>query len=536
MGAFDLSRYLWPDTQEGRQSQVNTRLNAYWLARGLAFVHNPAVGNYNLVNNQAPRNVTGAFPVDLGPSGLRINAAGSSYAEFSDNGLAAAGNSLTLISIWRAKSTQYASADVTRLLLSPRTSGNAGWGWGRNSAIGGGANGNLTAQTFVLNGVAQYFETNSTIESLVDTVVAFRAKGTVASWFRGGVRSSPDTTIGTASTGGPLVFGAGGPFSGPNSQWNDRAYLTLAFTQPLSDLEIKWLSDNPHQVYDTPLDGIYLLTSSGSALSASAAGSDTAAGSASLAAQIALAGVGVAVAGGSANVGVSVPLSAAGIAVAGGTANATATITISASGLAQAAGQAGLSASVLLAAAGAAQASGNATLAAQLNALANGAAQASGTANLSGGAPGSLAASGGDVASGSAVLSVTVQLSASGADQASGSATGTAGAPGAISANGNATASGSATVSATVSLTAAGFVQAIGAGVLKVQVSLAAFGAALASGTANLTNAAYVEGFGKIKVTLAAREKCASDVQMVERCHSVLTAPYRCISSVTPLQ
>ena len=484
MGIFDFARYLWPDAQEGRQPQVNTRLNAYWLARGLAFVHNPAVGNFNLVNNQAPRNTTGAFPLDLGPSGLRINAAGSSYAEFSDNGLAASGNSLTLISIWRAKSTQYASADATRILLSPRTAGNTGWGWGRTSAIGGGTNGNLTAQTFVLNGIAQYIETNSTIESLVDTVVAFRAKGTVASWFRNGVRSSPDTTIGTASTGGPLVFGAGGPFAGPNSQWNDRAYLTVGFTQPLSDVEIKWLSDNLHQIIDTPLDGIYLIVSSGSSLSASATGSDTAVGSASLAAQVALAGIGVSTASGATGASVAVPLSAAGISVAGGNANGTATVTLSAAGLAQAAGTAGLSTTVLRSASGAALASGNATLAAQLNALANGAAQASGTANLTGGAPGALSANGGDVASGSAVLSVTVQLAASGADQASGSATGTAGAPGAISASGQAHAGGSATWSSLVTLTAAGFVQAMGAGFMAITVPLSAIGQAVTTGHA----------------------------------------------------
>lgn len=225
-------RKIW--TQQPQQAP---RLQAYWRSKGLVFVHNPAMGEINLANSRVALNTTG-FPRDVGIAGRRINAAGASKSEFTDNGLSGSGNSLTLISIWRAKDTQYASGDATRFLLSTRTAGNAGWGWGRSSAIAGGATGNLTAQAFVLNGVAQYSEANSTIESFVDTVVACRVKGTTVSWFRFGKKSSNDTTVGTASTGTTTTFGAGGPYSGAGNIWNDRAYLTLAFNKPLSDADI----------------------------------------------------------------------------------------------------------------------------------------------------------------------------------------------------------------------------------------------------------------------------------------------------------
>lgn len=239
-------RKIW--TQQPQQAP---RLQAYWRSKGLVFVHNPAMGEINLANSRVALNTTG-FPRDVGIAGRRINAAGASKSEFTDNGLSGSGNSLTLISIWRAKDTQYASDDATRVLLSTRTADNAGWGWGRSSAIAGGATGNLTQQTLVLNGVAQYNETNYTIESLVDTVVACRVKGTTASWYRFGRKSSNDTTVGTASSGATLVFGAGGPYSGAGTLWNDRAYLTLGFNQPLSDAEIFTLCkdvNSPWQVF-----------------------------------------------------------------------------------------------------------------------------------------------------------------------------------------------------------------------------------------------------------------------------------------------
>lgn len=455
----------------------------------MVFAHNPAVGNFNLASGAIALNASG-FPRDIGPSGVRLNLAGASKAEFAEGGLAAAGNSLTIISIWRAKDSQYSSGDATRALLSTRTSGNAGWGWGRISAIAGGATGNLTGQFFVLNGVAQYNEGTSTIESLVDTVVACRVSGTVCSWFRNGKKSSTDTTVGTASTGTNTVLGAGGPYSAPSTQWNDRAYLTLAFNKPLSDAQILLLCRSvsaPWQVFPLAQRAVFIsVASGGSAISAS--GQSSASGSASLAAQVALAAVGVSVAGGGAAPAVSVPLSAAGLSVASGSANTQATVTISAAGLAQAAAQAGLSASVLLAGAGAAQAAGNAALAAQLNALAVGAAQASGTANLSGGAAGSISATGQAQAGGSALLNITVTLNATGSSQSSGSANLSGGAPGQVAASGGAQAGGSAQIKATVSISAAGYAQAMASGQLSIQIPLSAFGGAISAGSAHLVD------------------------------------------------
>lgn len=242
---------MLPPLIRTQQPQQATGISAYWRSKGLVFVHNPALGEVNLADNRGAINTTG-FPSDVGIAGRRINAAGASKSEFTDNGLASAGNSLTLISIWRSKDSQYASGDATRFFLSTRTAGNAGWGWGRSSAIAGGATGNLTGQAFVLNGVAQYSEANSTIESFVDTVVAIRVNGTTASWFRFGKKSSNDTTVGTASTGATTTFGAGGPYSGAGNIWNDRAYLTLAFNKPLSDADIFALCkdvNSPWQIF-----------------------------------------------------------------------------------------------------------------------------------------------------------------------------------------------------------------------------------------------------------------------------------------------
>lgn len=423
----------------------------FWRSKGLVFVHNPAIGDVNLAFNARALNST-VLPKNSGPAGLRLNLAGASKSEFSDAGLAAAGNGLTLISIWRAKDTQYASGDAVRFFLSTRTAGNAGWGWGRISAIAGGATGNLTQQTLVLNGVAQYNETNYTIESLVDTVVACRVKGTTASWFRFGRKSSNDTTVGTASSGGTLVFGAGGPYSGAGNLWNDRAYLTLGFNQPLSDAEIFTLCKDisaPWQVLAPRATLVFIPAGAGGSLNAAASGGGIAAGSASLAAQVALAAVGVSVAGGSAAAAASIPLSAVGFSVSSGSANALAAVTISAAGLAQAAG----------------------------------------TANLSGGAAGSISATGQAQASGSALLNITVTLSATGSSQSSGSANLSGGAPGQVSASGGAQAGGSAQIKATVSISAAGYAQAMASGQLSIQIPLSAFGGAISAGSAHLVDA-----------------------------------------------
>lgn len=261
-----------------------------------------------------------------------------------------------------------------------------------------------------------------------------------------------------------------GYFSTTSAANTNPASLSLLAVSPdecFNDRALIEASINPWEIFKNPAKELLFGAPASSSLSGSATGGATAAGSANLSAQVALAGVGVATAGGSAVGSVAVPLSAAGLSVAGGSAGITATVSISAAGLAQAAGTAGLSAAVLLAGAGAAQASGNATLAAQLAAMASGSAQAGGSANLSGGPPGAISASGGAVASGSAVLNVTVQLAATGAAQAGGSANLSGG-------------------STTFALTAAGFAQAMGAGSLVVAVQLSASGSATAGGTAVL--------------------------------------------------
>lgn len=296
--------------------------------------------------------------------------------------------------------------------------------------------------------------------------------------------TGPDGATGQATDSGANVW-IGRRYDGA-TQLDGKIYYVAVWNRQLSAAEVAALHANPWQIFEDEEDYLFIPAGGGLTLNASAAGSDTASGMASLAAQVALAAVGISVAGGSASPSVSIPLSAAGLAVAGGSAGAVATVTLAAAGLAQAAGQAGLSASVFLQAAGAAQTAGNAALAAQLNALAAGAAQATGTANLTGGAPGALSASGSNVVSGVAELSITVNLQATGAAQADGSAAGVALAPGAMSGSGAAAASGWATWSCLVSLNAAGFVNAMATGSFVVDVDISAAGSGVTSGYAGL--------------------------------------------------
>jgi hypothetical protein len=248
------------------------------------------------------------------------------------------------------------------------------------------------------------------------------------------------------------------------------------------------LSQDPWQILTAPprKKGLVFGADLGSGGGLSASGAAAAAGSATLQADVALAGVAVAVAGGAADAQIFVPLSATGFSVSAGSAGLTATITVSAAGLAEAAGAAGLSASVLLAGAAAATAAGNASLAATLAAAASGSAQAGGSATLSGGSPGALSAAGSATAGGLAGLDVQVSLSAAGSAAAGGSALLGGGAAGSLSASGAAQAGGSGLLTASVVLTAAGFVQAMGAGALFVSIDLAASGQATAGGLAHL--------------------------------------------------
>lgn len=301
-------------------------------------------------------------------------------------------------------------------------------------------------------------------------------------WLDGVLQGSTTAAV-IASTGYPLSVLR----DDSTARWYQGTVNMIALGSGSPALFGARLSENPWEVFERRVPGIYLPIATGVNLAGQASGSAVASGSASLAASVGLAGVGVALAGGSANASATVPISATGITVAHGSAGLTATVSISAAGLAQAAGQAGLSAAALLTGAGAAQAAGNATLAAALAAMAAGAAEASGSANLSGGAQGAISASGGAIADGAAALVVTVQLAATGAAEAGGTANLTGGAPGAVSASGGAVAGGTATLDASVLISAAGFVQAMGNGALWVSVRLSAAGQSLAGGTANLT-------------------------------------------------
>lgn len=238
---------------------------------------------------------------------------------------------------------------------------------------------------------------------------------------------------------------AGGAIPGAHN-----VHFVGVFGSLFSSEKAKSLSDNPWQILAPRETHIFVPVSAGggSTLNAAATGGAVAGGSASLAAQVALSGVGVSTADGSATAAVSIPLAAAGFAVSSGTASAVATVTVSAAGLAQAAG----------------------------------------TANLSGGAAGSIGATGQAQASGSALLNITVTLNATGSSQSSGSANLSGGAPGQVAASGGAQAGGSAQIKATVSISAAGYAQAMASGQLSIQIPLSAFGGAISAGSAHLVD------------------------------------------------
>jgi hypothetical protein len=175
----------------------------------------------------------------------------TTYAEYGPLLDAAAGD-ITLVAILRANSSQYLGADGDRYLISSRTAGNVGFGWGIQSAIGGGGGGNVTAQTIVLNGIAQYIEANNTIESLVDTPVALRyVKSTgLMSWFRFGTKSSADTSTSTTpNAGGNIVVGALGDYASHINPYKHRAHIIVGMQGALSDAEIYELTNSVSSVW-----------------------------------------------------------------------------------------------------------------------------------------------------------------------------------------------------------------------------------------------------------------------------------------------
>jgi len=218
------------------------------FASRLKFALIPSVGLVNLAELDTSIQSAGMDKL-VGKSGVAY--LGGKRSEF--KATLPNANGLTLVSVWRSRPTSnYLSGDASRILLSNRTAANAGWAWGRVSAVGGGANGNLTAQTFTINGVAQYNEPTYTIESNIDTPVAVRyskATGKI-SWFRFGVKYSVDTTATTSPTvGGNVVFGASGPYSANGLPWLDVASVVLGFVGELSDSEIYDLTKDVKSVW-----------------------------------------------------------------------------------------------------------------------------------------------------------------------------------------------------------------------------------------------------------------------------------------------
>lgn len=230
-----------------QQPQNIVRVSERFASR-LKFAIVPNVGLVNLSGLDTPIQTTGMDKL-VGKNG--VSYLGGKRSEFKPT--LSNANGMTLVSVWRARPTSnYLSGDATRCLIANRTAGNAGWMWGRSSAVGGGATGNLTAQTYVINSIAQYTESNFTIESNIDTPVACRysqATGKI-SWFRFGNKSSPDTAAATSPTvGGNVVFGASGPYSDNGNPWLDVASVVLGFVGELSDSEIYDLTKDVKSVW-----------------------------------------------------------------------------------------------------------------------------------------------------------------------------------------------------------------------------------------------------------------------------------------------
>lgn len=473
--SFDLADWLYPDATRERQPQGKLELDeSSPLARGLYCYFDPLINR--LVNDAGVTSSVNNGQRVIGTRGqahARIDGYGSAINQVLVPGYPATTSDFTLVTLCSVNQSNATAYQV----VSTAQSANA-----IAAAIetgDGSTKGRIRGRAYI--GGTRYVGGSFVILDDDMHLLAFRQRYNVEqALFVDGVKDS----VTGAWTGPGVGFSYCGAYTLAPYQ---KIGLSLWYNRALTDGELRALADNPWQLFRPRSLGIFVPATTGGSLNATATGGAVATGAAALAAQVALASVGVSTASGSAALAASVPLSAVGLSVAAGSATPSATVTISAAGLAQAAGQAGLSASVLAQASGAALASGNATLAAQLNALATGAAQAGGSANLSGGAAGSLSASGAAIAAGTAVLSVTVGLQASGSALASGTATGSANAPGQVSAAGGAAAGGSGVMSAQVSITAAGFVQAMGQGAFSATVPLSAFGVVTASGYAHLT-------------------------------------------------
>ena len=452
MGAIDLSRYLWPDAEAGRQPQHVLRIDPYNpLARGLILA---PLGH--LVDAVSGRRPTRSAAAGITPFGTGLALGGSDYAAW---GLPVGSGDFTILCLVNP-------SNVNNRCLAGVFQGSSG-----SAAIG---------HYLSIEANARYSAISTSGDNWAVASGAYATAGRparVMGVFRPAYRSiyvdsvgSKVTSSDSRSPSGLDTMTAGAYCYGANraSYFIGGLIPPLIWARALSDAEVEECLDNPWRVFAQRRPFVFFPSTDGSTTLA-AAGSDTAGGSATVAAQVALAGIGVSQAGGTAGASVAIPLAAAGISQASGAAGATATITIGAAGLAAAAATAGIDVAAALAAAGASQAAG--------------------TANISATGNGQLAASGGDTASGSAVLAITITLVATGSSQAAGTANLNASGGNPIAGSGGATAGGSGTLQATVTLTAAGLAQALATGQLAVQVPLAGFAAAQAAGTANLVDA-----------------------------------------------
>ena len=162
-----------------------------------------------------------------------------------------------------ASRAQWFAADSGTGILSTRSSGNAGWTWGRSTGVGGGSLGNLTSQVFVVQGAAVYGQSSSTIPSYCATKIAFTLSGTTLTFYDdsglGGTLSRRDTlTVSALSTGSELVYlgmGSSGPFSGYSFQ--GAVGETLLWDRVLSDGEIAEVFARSWQLFAPEYDTIF---------------------------------------------------------------------------------------------------------------------------------------------------------------------------------------------------------------------------------------------------------------------------------------
>ena len=151
--------------------------------------------------------------------------------------------------------SDYTGADGDRFIFSTGTAGNVGWSWGRLSAIGGGDFGNVTANSFTLQGVAQYNNPSYTIPSKKLTLMGFSIEGTSLKLLTNGVVDH-SATMGAESVGGPLFFMAAGPSGG--GAFLDRVLLAYLWRRSLGVREWASLALNLWQLLP-PLDGGFKL-------------------------------------------------------------------------------------------------------------------------------------------------------------------------------------------------------------------------------------------------------------------------------------